>query len=196
MSDNQVLITVITAILAGAGTSMLTMIYNNARERRDRHREHFSRAFQAVADYSEFPFIVRRRRASDAEGERIRISADIRQVQADLTYHQAWIMTESKEVGVAYARLISELRRIAGTLIHEAWLLPPIEADEGMNIPDIGSKLRELAPFKENYLTEVIDHLSIWPRWLRRFSRSSNASRASEPLNGFTVTPPSPTSRP
>jgi hypothetical protein len=167
VTGTDLAVTIVVAVLAGAGTSVLALLYNSAQERRDRHREHFSRALQTVGQYEEFPFVVRRRRASDAEGERIRISTELRSLQAELTYHSAWLMTESLEVGAAYEALVRELRRIVGTEIHEAWLNPPISDDAGMNIANIASKLRELKPLKERYLQEVKDHLSIWPRWLR-----------------------------
>lgn len=171
MTGIELALTIVIAVLAGAGTSILMLLYNSAQERRDRHREHFSRALQTVSQYEEFPFVVRRRRASDPEGERIRISTELRSVQAELTYHCAWLMTESLEVGATYEELVRELRRIMGTEIHEAWLNPPVSDDAGMNIADIAPKLGELRPLKERYLLEVGDHLSLWPRWLRRTIR-------------------------
>jgi hypothetical protein len=171
VSGTELALTIITAALAGAGTSFLGLLYNSIQERRERHRDHFSRALQAVTHYEEFPFVVHRRRASDAEGERIRISTELRAVQADLTYHRAWLMTESPEVGAAYQEVLTELRRVVGTEIHDAWLTPPPATDADMNIPGIAEKLAALGPLKETYLLEVGDHLSLWPRWLRRVVR-------------------------
>lgn len=171
MSGTQLALTIVTAVLAGAGTSLLGLLFNSSQERRDRHREHFSRALEAVAQYEEFPFIVRRRRGSDAEGERIRISTELRAVQAELTYHRAWLMTESLEVGRAYHDLLHQLRSAVGTEIHDAWLAPAPTKDADMNIPGIADKLAALDPAKERYLLEVVDHLSLLPRWLRRAVR-------------------------
>jgi hypothetical protein len=171
VTGTELALTIIGSVLAGAGTTVLGLLYNSAQERRERHREHFSRALETVTQYEEFPFAVRRRRASDAEGERIRISTELRTVQADLTYHCAWLKTESLEVGAAYEGLVRELRRIAGTEIHEAWLVAPPTNDTGMNIPDLAEKLAELRPLEERYLLEVTDHLSLWPRWSRRAAR-------------------------
>ena len=168
MSGTQVALTIVTAVLAGAGTALLGLLYNSIQERRDRHREHFSRALQTVTQYEEFPFVVRRRRASDAEEERIRIATELQAVQADLTYHRAWLMTESGQVGAAYEELLRELRSKAGSEIHKAWLAAPPTDDAGMNIPGVGEKLALLEPLKDTYLTEVGDHLSLWPRWMRR----------------------------
>ena len=168
MSNSEIALTIVVAALSGAGASMLTLVYNSAQERRERHREHFSRALQAVSQYEEFPYMVRRRRASDPEGERIRISTELRAVQAELSYHCVWLMTESPQVGAAYDALIGELRRVVGSLVHEAWLSSPVDEDARMNIADVGPEIAKLRPLKDQYLLEVGDHLSLWPRWLRR----------------------------
>lgn len=171
MSGMEIAITIVGVVLAGAGTTVLGLVYNSAQERRERHREHFSRALQSVTQYEEFPFVVRRRRASDAEGERIRISTELRAVQENLTYHCAWLTTESLEVSAVFEQLVKELRRIVGTEIHEAWLVAPPADDSDMNIAGVAEKLTALAPLKERYLIEVSDHLSFWPRSWRRVAR-------------------------
>jgi hypothetical protein len=172
VSGSEIALTIVVAALSGAGASVLTLVYSSAQERRDRHREHFSRALQTVSQYEEFPYVVRRRRASDPEGERIRISTELRAVQAELSYHCTWLMTESPQVGAAYGVLVAELRRVVGGLIHEAWASSPVDQDAGMNIADIGPEIAKLRPLKDQYLLEVGDHLSLWPRWLRRAARS------------------------
>ena len=176
MSGTELALTIVAAALAGAGTSFLGFLYNSAQDRRDRHREHFSRALQTVTEYEEFPFVVRRRRARAAEDERIRISTSLQAVQANLSYHRAWLLTESLEVGVAYEELLRELRSTVGTEIHEGWLAVPPANDAEMNIPGVAEKLAVLEPLKEMYLTEVSDHLSLWPRWLRRTVRRGQPS--------------------
>jgi len=171
VSGSEIALTIVVAALSGAGGSLLTLVYNSAQERRDQHREHFSRALQTVSQYEEFPYVVRRRRASDPEDERIRISTELRAVQAELSYHCTWLMTESPQVGAAYGALVAELRRLVGGLIHDAWLSQPVGDDAGMNIADIGPEIAKLRPLKDQYLLEVGDHLSLWPRWLRRVAR-------------------------
>ncbi len=167
-TETDVALAVLAGALSGAGASFITLVYSSAQDRRDRHREHFSRALEAVARYEEFPYVVRRRKAGDPEGERVRISTDLREVQADLSYHCTWLLTESREVADAYSALVTDLRARAGRLIHDGWAASPIQDDAEMNIPDIASELAELQPLKERYLLEVTDHLSVWPRWLRR----------------------------
>ena len=173
MIDSQLALTIVAVALAGTGTSLITFLLNKSQNRRDRHREHFSKALQAVTKYEEFPYVIRRRRASDPESERIRISTELREVQAELTYHSTWLRTESRIVGAAYEILVKNLRRVAGGAMHDAWTLPTMSQDSGMNISDIGPKLAELEPFKEQYVLEVRHHLSLWPRWLCRLVRRS-----------------------
>lgn len=171
MTGTEVALALLGGALAGTGTSLLTHVFTSSKERRDRHREHFSKALQAAGDYEEFPYVVRRRGANDPEAERLRISGELREVQSQLTYHAAWLLTESKDVGEAFAGLVKELRGLAGGQIHAAWDTPPISQDEQMNISDIGPHLAGLRPLKDRFIEEVSDHLSLWPRWLRRFIR-------------------------
>ena len=171
VSETDVALAIVAGALSGAGASLITLVYNSSQERRDRHREHFSRALEAVARYEEFPYVVRRRKAGDPEGERVRISTDLREVQADLSYHCTWLLTESCQVAEAYGALVTEVRAIAGRLIHDGWTAPPIRDDAEMNIPDVAPELAKLQPLKEHYLVEVTDHLSVWPRSLRRLAR-------------------------
>jgi hypothetical protein len=172
MSDGEIAIATIAAgAISGGAASIVTLLYNSAQERRDRHRDHFSRALQAVSQYEEFPYIVRRRNAAQPEAERIRISTELRAVQAELSYHSAWITTESRRVGRAYAELADELRNVAGGLMRDAWNADPVRDDADMNIPDVAPALAGLATSKDRYLREVMDHLSLWPSWLLRSAR-------------------------
>ncbi len=160
---------VIVAIIAGA-VSLFTLATNTlvatARDQRNRRRETYASAFSAVTAYNEFPYVVRRRRGGTAEvaaDERVRISEDLRKVQEQLAYYEAWIKTESSDVATAYETLVAETRRIAGRQIHEAWKIAPISSDEAMNMPDLG--LAALKPSEDAYLTAVARHLSWWRRW-------------------------------
>jgi hypothetical protein len=186
MSEGEVAVaTIVAGAVSGGLASILTLLYNSAQDRRDRHREHFSRALQSVSQYEEFPYIVRRRNAAQPEAERIRISTELRAVQAELSYHATWIITESERVGAAYGELVKELRKVAGGLMHDAWKTNPIDSDAAMNIPDIGPALAALAPRKQRYLREAMDHVSVWPAWSLRFTRWARSlpARLRKPVN-------------
>ena len=174
MTDSGVPPAIIAAAIAGA-VSFVVLAVNawltGHRERVNRRREVFSKAFATVVACEEFPYVVRRRRASNLEDERIRISTELRKVQEDISYHSAWLFTESCHVSDAYEVLVRKLREIAGGEIRKAWCTPHIDADTEMNMPDLG--LAALKPFKQAYLVEVSDEISLIPRWLRRAFRTS-----------------------
>ena len=171
---------VVGAAITGAISILLFVItnwWNGQRARLTRSRDVFSKAYAVTQEYKEFPYVIRRRRASAPEEERIRISSELRRVQSDLAFYSAWLMTESPRVHLSYSELIQQLRRVAGTAMHEAWLEPATVDDSKMNMPDLG--LSALAPFESTYLEEVVDHLSLWPRWLRLvFRRKGKLSTA------------------
>ena len=148
---------------------VITNWWNGRRDRLSRNREVFSKAFAAVQEYKEFPYVIRRRRKDSPEEERIRISTELRRVQADLAFYSAWLRTESSCVHQSYTELVSKMRLVAGKAMHVAWLESAAEDDSGMNMPDIG--LSAMTPYESAYLEEVVDHLSLWPRWLLRLCR-------------------------
>ena len=162
----------IGAAVTGA-ISLLVLVVNNWRNaRRDRlarSREDFSKAFVAIQEYKEFPYVIRRRRKDAPSEERVRISSELRRVQSDLAFYSAWLRTESRHVHRSYTALLEQVRLVAGAAMRDAWLEPPVDDDPGMNMPDLG--LSALAPYESAYLDEVVHHLSFWPRWLRRMIR-------------------------
>jgi len=112
----------------------------------------FADAYAATVAYAEFPYAVRRRRASVPEDERIRIATELQSVQERIAHHSAWLYTESKEVGQAYEELVNATRRIAGGAIRQAWELEPITTDAGMNIgiEEIDLRAWQLYPYWRN----------------------------------------------
>lgn len=173
MSETVFSSSVITAAIAGAASLLalaLNAIISNRRERTSRQRQEFSKAFAACVAYEEFPYIVRRRRSDMPQDERIRISSELTLIQQELAYYSAWLATESIRVSKRYEALLAKLREIAGTKIREAWLMPPIDSDSGMNMPDLG--LSELELLKKAYLREVTYHLSVVPGPIRTLIQS------------------------
>jgi hypothetical protein len=164
----------VTAAAIGGALSLMALALNaiisNWRDRVARQRLEFSKAFAACVAYEEFPYIVRRRRSDVPQDERVRISSELSIIQRELAYYSAWLATESKNVSKAYETLVAKLREIAGAKIREAWLTPPIDSDNDMNMPDLG--LSELKPLKKAYLLEVTGHLSGIPRPVRRLFKA------------------------
>lgn len=118
-----------------------------------RRREAFSEAFEWCVSYKEFPYVTRRRRASTPEDERIRISGEMRRVQERISYYSVWIAAENRKVAATFNALVTQLRRVAGGQVHQAWKVTPVANDEDMNMPDLG--LGELREYEEAYLEAV-----------------------------------------
>lgn len=163
---------VVGAAITVSGSVILLVVTNwwNGRSvRLTRSREILSKAYAATQEYKEFPYVIRRRRTGEPEQERIRISSELRRVQADLAFYSAWLKTESPHIHRSFSELLVQVRSVAGKAMHEAWLDPAAEDDSKMNMPDLG--LSAITPYESTYMEEVIDHLSLWPRWLRRLCR-------------------------
>lgn len=157
------------ALIALAG-SLVVVAINGVRARRDRRRDVYAQALASVAEYWEYPYVVRRRRHDDLAGERVRISEQLRAVQQDLSRHQAWMETEDTAVANAYARLVEVTRSVVGPQISEGWRTPPITSDEQMNISDVTRK--GMADAVASFLQAVKDHLALIPAPVRRGVRS------------------------
>ncbi|MGI8514260.1 MAG: hypothetical protein ACR2NT_03810 [Acidimicrobiia bacterium] len=147
----------LVAALVAAAISLSTLWWNSRQARLDRQRELFAEAFAAMAEYREFPFIVRRR---DSNGtDRSAIHRDLSRVQAELHRYEAMLKVEAPPVAAAYSRLVTETRRVAGAEISKAWDLPAPRDDQGMHVPDVD--LSALSSYEIAYLDATKNHLSL-----------------------------------
>ena len=173
-SSDIPLAVIIGAIITGA-VSLLIFVLSSAwaahQERLARQRRIYAKAFSLIAQYSEYPLVVRRRRTSQREAERIRISSELRKVQEELTFHSAWLRLESHDVAAAYDSMLTQTRAVAGALMQAAWEKEPIESDSAMNLPEIAACLAKLNPARERYLEEVRAEPSLSPKWLHGWHR-------------------------
>ncbi|MFG1709293.1 hypothetical protein ACFLIM_39485 [Nonomuraea sp. M3C6] len=160
------------AVVAAAVTAVINSVLarrSTRIEERSRVRNTLAEAYQAYADYREFPYAIRRRRTDQKEAERIRLSEELRKVQSRISYYQAWTQAESPETGAAYSELITAVRRIAGGAMHEAWKAPGLENDEGMNIGPDRVNLTDLRPAEEKFIAAVEKHVvAITSPWWKR----------------------------
>ncbi|WP_051944371.1 hypothetical protein [Streptacidiphilus rugosus] len=134
----------------------------------DRLRTAFAEAFATYSAYKEMPYAIRRRRADQPAEERTRLSETLREIQARLAYHQAWILLESSTAGTAYQDLVNQLRAIAGAAMSSAWADPPLDNDPGMNIPPSVIDLSGLRDNENTYLEAVRGHLHKTKPWWSR----------------------------
>jgi hypothetical protein len=152
-----------------AGAVNVWMARRRSREEeRARIRNTFAAAFEAYTAHKELPYAIRRRRPDEPEGERVRLSEALRAVQEKVSYYLAWTQAESADVGEQYAKLISEARRVAGRVMHDAWNDRPRATDREMNIPPDLVDLSQLMAAEAEFMQAVRHHLSsLTPWWAR-----------------------------
>ncbi|MFW5471812.1 hypothetical protein ACOCJ5_00735 [Knoellia sp. CPCC 206450] len=149
----------VLAAVIGAIVNTVLARRKSLEEERARVRGVFAEAFEAAAAYKEFPYSIRRRRHDEPEAERVRLAEAMSGVQAKLSYYLAWTTAESEQVGSAYADLVNELRRVAGSACHDAWLAPATTTDADMNIPLSVVDLRGIKPLEDAYVAASREHL-------------------------------------
>lgn len=153
------------AALAAAVAVLLHLLKSRADERA-RARVLYAEAYEWYAAYKEMPYAIRRRRVDNPAAERIRLSETVREVQARLDHFKTWTALENAQVGAVYAKLLRELRRVAGTSMHDAWNEPGTDTDSAMNMPPGRVDLSPLGPYEDAYLAEV--RRALRPPWHRR----------------------------
>lgn len=156
---------IVAAIVAGA-VSLMTFMLAGRRARLERQRQVFAHAFEAVMEYREYPFIVRRRNPDEGAEERRRISGDLSGVQARMNAFKARLLVEDPYIGRSYTELVKQTRQVAGAMIKAAWENAPVSADEDMHAPPYD--FSDLDEYDNRYLRAVAQHLSWFPWWARR----------------------------
>jgi hypothetical protein len=147
----------IVAAIVAAAVSLTTFALTGRRARLDRQRQLFADAFEAVTEYREYPYIVRRRSADERAKERTRISSDLSRVQARLNALQARMLVEAPYVGERYADVVQKTKQVAGGMIRAAWDNEPVSDDASMHAPQYD--FSELEQADAQYLRAVGDHL-------------------------------------
>ena len=131
-------------VLALAGVAV-TLLINGAREERRRRRDNHARALEAVAQYYEMPFMIRRRRHDEASAERARLSERFADVQAELASCEALIRADrDPAVRRSYATLVKDLRAHAGKQASLGWDAAPITSDKQMGMGDVIEALKPI----------------------------------------------------
>ncbi|MDV6296945.1 hypothetical protein [Rhodococcus aetherivorans] len=148
----------VIAAVVGAVINVALAQYKDRAEERARLRATFAEAFEVAMQYKEFPYAIRRRRADEPAAERVRLSEEMRAVQAKLSYYEVWTEGESEKVGAAYKTLVTNLRRVAGKACNEAWKAVPIQDDASMNISSSVIDLSELKSYEQVYIGAVRTH--------------------------------------
>jgi hypothetical protein len=160
------------AVLAALITAAVNEVLSRRKrldDERARLRSTFAEAFECVVRYKEMPYAIRRRRSDAPGAERVRLSEELRDIQAKLSYYLMWTAGESTSVGNAYETLVENLRRVAGAACHDAWISQAASDDAGMNIgPDVVD-VSELTEHEQSYVQAAQQHLDDFLRFHRLF---------------------------
>jgi hypothetical protein len=160
----KVVIPLVAAAIALFGV-LLTLIVNGYRSNRERRRELFAGGWAAIQSYKEMAFAIRRRSAVDPAAERVRLSEALREIQHDISFHEAMIGRDpSDDVASTYSELVKKTRVVAGGIIKRSWDEPPINADNEMHAPEIATELQALRPYEDAYLDEIARVMKFWRR--------------------------------
>lgn len=122
--------------------------------KRDRRRVLYGKAVQEILKWNEMVYRVRRR---DPSEDRDLIHA-FHEIQEGLSYHQAWIASESKYLHRSYLRLVKAIKDDCLAPINAAWA--QVRPIPGAPIPgDVHpDPQRNVDPF----MRDVRSHLSPW----------------------------------
>jgi len=159
-----------SALLAAAVAAFVSVYLARRRSRAEelaRIRLLMAEALQAVADCKEFPYAIRRRRHDAAAEERVRISDELRQVQARLSYYAAWMRTEDQSLGRSYGKLVAKVREVAGGACRDAWNAEPITTDAEMNIPAELVDLSTITTLEDAFFIDAKNFVRNFNRWWR-----------------------------
>lgn len=159
--------TVVAAAVAGI-VSLVTWRLEGRRADTQRRRNVYAKAFAAYKEYLEYPYRIRRR-SPESPDQRAELARALGLLQRDLAYYEAWIETESEEVGERYRRMMAEMRKVAGKAMSDAWNRPGATRDADMNTEVVDTA--GLGPAERAYLESVRKHLS-WARWFWRRAAS------------------------
>jgi hypothetical protein len=129
--------TVVAALLA-AIVAIATYRAERRLARAERLAATFAHAIQAVEDYLESPYRIRRRPARDAQ-IRFALTSHISEIQSRIAFHQAWMAVDAGSVAVQYQRLVEAAHVEAGAQMSDAWRGPATRADKevplGVRLP-------------------------------------------------------------
>lgn len=119
--------TVVAALIA-ALIAVATYRWQQQRARRDRQAQIYGEAIQAVEDYAEAPYRVRRHDGTAAT--RATLIAHLNELQSRLAFYTALLdIHASTAVAESYRQLVQALKQQAGPQISNAWTAPAIKHD-------------------------------------------------------------------
>ena len=160
-------------IVAGAG-ALVGFLGSQLANRRERKSKVYAEALAAIKEYEELPYRIRRRPSSDG-ATRAALGDMVGDVLSKLWFYQAWVHTDSAEVGAAYSALMARTQGFGGPFRAAAWSTPVITKDEDAHLRD--SFIYDNKPELALCLLVMRRELSPWTPFLRRSTRKLLAAQ-------------------
>ena len=121
-------IATLIAALVGAGIVVWGFVHERRLQARARRAEAYSGALQAVSDYLEAPYRIRRRTGSHES--RFALTAHVSEIQSRLDFFTALlVLIAPANVCHAYAALVTAAKSEAGPQMTAAWQARPTRRD-------------------------------------------------------------------
>lgn len=112
-------IATIAAALLAAGIVVLGFLHERRQHARSRRAEAYAGALQAVSDYLEAPYRIRRRTGTAAD--RFALTAHVSEIQSRLDFFAAHLALIAPNVLDAYVALVTAAKVESGPQMSEAW---------------------------------------------------------------------------
>lgn len=124
----------IVAAVIGAAIIVIGFLVERSRQRKARRAEAYAGALQAVSDYLEAPYRIRRRSGTDTD--RVALTNHISEIQSRLDFYEAHLaLVGPADVHAAYCRLVAAAKSEAGPQMSAAWRGRPTRRDR--DVPGI-----------------------------------------------------------
>jgi hypothetical protein len=155
-------VVLITGTVAGL-VALVGYLLNQLANRRERKSKVYAEALEAVQEYAELPFRIRRRPSSDGV-TRAELGGRISDIHAKLAFYGSWLYVDSVVVGMAYRYLVSQT---AGRRYwSKAWAKPVLTQDVEASL--VGQYRIDNQPEMDLCLKAMRCELSPWPFLFRR----------------------------
>lgn len=127
------LTTGIIAALVGIAGFLLNQLAN----RRERKSKIYAEALEAVQEYAELPYRIRRRASEDGP-TRAALGDRISDLHAKLAFYRRWLQIDSAEVSSAYEDFVDKTTTACRGFWSAAWKEPVLTEDKQAALIDVG----------------------------------------------------------
>lgn len=118
-------------------TALATTAVARSNAAADRRRVRYAEAVATLVAWIELPYRVRRR-TSDDPTTLTALADRGHELQERMAFDQAWINTQSVDVGEAYKEARVSIGPLVGGAVRSAWDSPPVTSPSEMNLDDWG----------------------------------------------------------